>query len=575
MGLPADRIQGWFPGQVLKRCVVLLILVAAWSCGGSDVPTGPGGDPVATTLTLSPEAVSMSSLGQSAQLDVTVLDQTGAVLTGAPVTWSSSAESVATVSPDGLVTAVGNGAGRVVATSGAAADTVTVTVMQVADTITIAPSPAVLDGVGDTLRLEATVRDAGGSEVVGQPLSWSSSDEATVTVDSGLLSGVARGTASVTVSSGSLSTVVSVTVTETPTSITLSPTSLSFSSLGDTATVSAVVRDANGAEIQDATVSWSSSETTVATVGAGLVAAAGEGTATVTAYAGQVSASLMVSVTQVPSFITIAPDPVVLNGPGDTLTVVGTVRDAGGSGIAGESVAWSSGDESVLTVASDGLITAVASGTTTVSATSGSLSAAVTATVTVTPASIALVPDSVELSNLGDTLTLVATVLDADGNEISGAAVSWSSSDESIATVLDGLVTAVASGTATITATAGDLKASAVVVVRTEVQAPSFSQVVNEIFIRRGCTSGSCHGSGAGQMTLSTSAAANYATLVNIPAAADPSFLRVKPGDAFDSYLIMKLEGRAGARMPIGSAPLSATDLDNIKSWINAGAPNN
>ena len=160
---------------------------------------------------------------------------------------------------------------------------------------------------------------------------------------------------------------------------------------------------------------------------------------------------------------------------------------------------------------------------------------------------------------------------------ISGAAAAWTSSDSSIVTVVDGLVSATDFGTATITASAGSQNASAIVVVEAPTQSPSFSQVVNEIFVRRGCTAGNCHGGGSGGMTLTSSAATNYANLVNVLATAEPTLLRVRPNDAFNSYLVMKLEGRqnSGATMPIGGQRLNATDLGNIKDWINAGAPNN
>ncbi len=50
----------------------------------------------------------------------------------------------------------------------------------------------------------------------------------------------------------------------------------------------------------------------------------------------------------------------------------------------------------------------------------------------------------------------------------------------------------------------------------------------------------------------------------------------MKPGDAANSFLMMKLEGNApGQRMPLGLAPLSDEDMNNIRDWIDAGAANN
>lgn len=53
---------------------------------------------------------------------------------------------------------------------------------------------------------------------------------------------------------------------------------------------------------------------------------------------------------------------------------------------------------------------------------------------------------------------------------------------------------------------------------------------------------------------------------------------RVTPNDAERSYLVHKLDGRAGivgVRMPVGSAFLSTAEIDVVKQWINAGAQNN
>ena len=51
------------------------------------------------------------------------------------------------------------------------------------------------------------------------------------------------------------------------------------------------------------------------------------------------------------------------------------------------------------------------------------------------PASVEMSPEEIVLSAIGETGELSATVLDEDGEEISGATVTWSSSDEDVATV--------------------------------------------------------------------------------------------------------------------------------------------
>lgn len=107
---------------------------------------------------------------------------------------------------------------------------------------------------------------------------------------------------------------------------------------------------------------------------------------------------------------------------------------------------------------------------------------------------------------------------------------------------------------------------------------PSFASDVVEIFVRRGCTDGACHGSAQGGLTLTSTASVSYANLVGVPSPTSGE-IRVIPGDAQNSYLVKKLEGRQapgqGARMPLGGSALDQTDLTNIRRWIDQGAQNN
>ena len=80
-----------------------------------------------------------------------------------------------------------------------------------------------------------------------------------------------------------------------------------------------------------------------------------------------------------------------------------------------------------------------------------------------------------------------------------------------------------------------------------------------------------------GDLTLTASAAENYANLYLVASYGEPEILRVYPKNATTSYLVIKLEGRQldGRRMPIGRAALSSTEMGLIRDWIDSGAPNN
>lgn len=110
---------------------------------------------------------------------------------------------------------------------------------------------------------------------------------------------------------------------------------------------------------------------------------------------------------------------------------------------------------------------------------------------------------------------------------------------------------------------------------RTIVDDPSFSGIVMEVFQRRGCTASQCHGGGQGGLTMGD-AATTHGNLVDVVSPTSGE-IRVIPGNAQDSYLVKKLEGRAafGAQMPQGGPPLDAIDLANIRNWIEQGAQSN
>jgi len=111
--------------------------------------------------------------------------------------------------------------------------------------------------------------------------------------------------------------------------------------------------------------------------------------------------------------------------------------------------------------------------------------------------------------------------------------------------------------------------------VRQPIADPSFSQVIQALFEDRSCTAANCHGSGQ-SAGLDLRAGNSYGSLVNQPAQSEAGKIRVIPGNAQDSYIVIKVEGRqaVGSRMPVGGA-LDAVDITNIRNWINQGAKNN
>lgn len=134
--------------------------------------------------------------------------------------------------------------------------------------------------------------------------------------------------------------------------------------------------------------------------------------------------------------------------------------------MSGQTVTWTATDEGVASVSSGGLTTAVGNGTATIDATSGSVTAAVSVTVQQLADTVAVSPDPVVLGGAGSTATASALVLDAGGNEIVAAVVTWSLDEPSVATVSNaGVVLGVAPGLTMVTATADAVVGTATVIV--------------------------------------------------------------------------------------------------------------
>ena len=158
--------------------------------------------PAPTAITVAPDTVALTALGQTAQLAAEVQDQIGRVMEGVRVSWSSADTTVAAVDSAGLVTAVGGGSAAIKASAGEASGEALVTVMQSAGSVVVYPAADTV-ALGDTLRLVAEAFDANGNAIAGAEFGWSSSDTSVATVDgSGLVRGVAEGAATITAAAG-------------------------------------------------------------------------------------------------------------------------------------------------------------------------------------------------------------------------------------------------------------------------------------------------------------------------------------------------------------------------------------
>ena len=153
---------------IIRLSAVLAVVALAKGCGDGESPSAPPMPEPArpTTVTVSPATDELTALGQAIQLTAEVRDQNDRVMAGATVTWTTSANSVATVDAAGLVTAVGNGTATITASAGSASGSAAVTVA-----VGVPPAPDLVVGspsvsnsspdAGASFTLSATVRNRG------------------------------------------------------------------------------------------------------------------------------------------------------------------------------------------------------------------------------------------------------------------------------------------------------------------------------------------------------------------------------------------------------------------------------
>jgi uncharacterized protein YjdB len=228
-------------------------------------------------------------VGRTMTLAAATKDAAGNALSGRTVTWTSSADSIARIDANGVVTGVAVGTATITATSEGKSASATLAVQPVpVASVLVTPATANLRG-GDTLRLTAVTRDSAGAALTGRQLRWSSSAPAIATVDSlsGLVRAAGAGSATITATSEGKSGTAALTVTApiVPVATVSVGTALDTLEAYDEVQLQATLRDAQSNPLSGRTIRWTSSNPAVATVDSvsGKLTGVDRGTVTVTA----------------------------------------------------------------------------------------------------------------------------------------------------------------------------------------------------------------------------------------------------------------------------------------------------
>ena len=382
-------------GRPFAACVLAIVVAGLTSCGGGGISTStnpPPATPVLTTVsvTLSPTSI---FVGQTSAATTSGADQNGAAIGVGTVAWTTGSSAIATVTSSGTVTAVAAGQTQVIASAGGKQGqaTITITVAPVAS-VTITPNVPAPIAAGGTANFTATTLDALGAVLTGRTITWASSNAAIATVattgaSTATVTAVAPGAVTISATSEGKTGTVSFTVLAPArvNSVSVAPATATLT-IGQTTTIVATVSADAGVPT---TVTWSTSDATKATVDA-----AGKVTAVAAAPAVAICATSTFDATKkgcASVAVTAAPVPVatVTVTPATANVVVGatqqltaTTLDANGAVLASRVVTWASSDATKATVSASGLVTAVAAGSTTITATSEGKSGTSAITVT-------------------------------------------------------------------------------------------------------------------------------------------------------------------------------------------------
>ena len=364
-----DPSVTWTSGNTSIATVSSTGEISAKAVGSTTITvnTNDGGKTAFCTLSVKPVNVSSVTLnretlslilGETATLTATVHPENAA---NKNVSWTSSNAGVASVDASGKVSAQSVGTAKITVTTedGGKTASCSVTVSPIAVTGISLNKTTMSLLIGGTEKLTATVSP---SNATNKNVSWTSSNMNIATVDSnGNVSAIKDGTVVITATTedGGKKATCSVTVNPIAvTGVSLNKTSMSMTA-GDTQTLTATITPSNAT---DKSVTWSSNNTSVATVSSsGVVTAkaAGMATITVTTNDGAKTASCSVSVLPV-SVTNVSLNKSVLSMyQSDTETLIAIVYPSNASN---KGITWRSSDNSVAVVNSYGQVTALAAG---------------------------------------------------------------------------------------------------------------------------------------------------------------------------------------------------------------------
>ncbi len=421
-----------------------------------DVYLGSGASPIGVlplSVTVMPAEIEINR-GATGNLTTSIYPT---YATDKSVTWTSADDNIATVDANGVVTAVNIGKTTITATTvNGKRNTCAVDVVAYCEGLSLDRTQIEIErGKTDTLiplPIPADTTD---------PVTWSSSDESVAVVVDGIVTAIGKGHAVITATCGAHSASCDVEVYVLASAVVVNHDYVQLM-VGNTSEL--ILATVLPEETNDKTLTWTSSDPSIATVSAegdeAYIMAHSLGETTINVSCGQAMTTILVKVVPTPVESVTLNESYAEMMVNHTLNLIPTVLPEDATD---KTVIWKSSNPEVATVDGDGIVTALSLGDTQITASVATKSAICHIKVVPTPAeSISLEPDKATM-RVGGSVKLTETIYPDDTTDKS---VTWTSSNPAVATVDgEGNVTALALGEAEITAQCGDVSAKSLITV--------------------------------------------------------------------------------------------------------------
>lgn len=446
--------------SIIKYINLLILIIALMS--QSTVYASGASSPTLLYLNANPRILSLTE-GKSTTVTVSGTYTDGITKKLTNCVWTSSDTSVATVSK-GKILGVSEGSAIITASIDSTSVDIDVTVNSASSvallSLTASPNNVTIKkGNSQTITVTGTYSD-GAVETVTSKCTWTTSDASVATVSKGTIKGIDAGSTVITASIGSKNVVIEVNINSQAIWITSWKASQNAVTIAPgkskAVTINATYSD-NSKKTLTSEFAWTTDDPSIATVKNGKITGIAPGDTYVTAAYGLKSVAIRVTVSGPPEleYLSVSSDYITLaEGKSQSVTVTGTYSDETKKNLTAK-CKWTYGD---IVSVSNGKITGISAGRVLVKAECEEKSVSVIVTVTDSPEVelLSLSADTASLSLAeGKTKAIIINGLYSDNTKkkLAPEECTWSSSKKSVATVLNGNITAIAGGRTIITAT--------------------------------------------------------------------------------------------------------------------------